>query len=74
MRSATDSAAMNLRMATMQLVGMRIPPRVRTIPPLRRRLAIAMVTDSPQEVIIRQAVHNVDTSLNGTQPTQNQRA
>lgn len=74
MRSATDTAAMNLRMATMQLVGMRIPPRVRTIPQLRKRLPITVVTDSPQAVIIRQSVHNVDTSLNETQPIQNQRA
>jgi len=72
-RSANDFAAMNLRMATMQMTGLRLPPRVRTIPPLRRRLAVTIIPEAPVMVIIRHAVHNMDTSVTGTRPIQNQR-
>lgn len=72
-RSAADSAAMNLRMATMQMAGMRLPPRVRTLPTLRRRLTVAVVPDPPRTVIIRHAGQNLGSSINETRPIQNQR-
>ena len=72
-RNTNDIAAMNLRMATMQITGLRVPPRIRTIPALRRRLAVTVIPETPQAVIIRHAVHNMDTTVNGTRPIQSQR-
>jgi hypothetical protein len=72
-RNANEIAAMNLRMATMQMTGLRVPPRIRTIPPLRRRLALTVTPEPPQTVIIRHTVQNMDTNVNETRPIQNQR-
>ena len=72
-RNAVDSAAMNLRMATMQLTGLRLPPRVRTVPMLRRRLAVVFAAESAQPVIMRQSGQNLGTPVSETQPTQNPR-
>ena len=71
--TAFDGAEMNLRMATMQLAGMRLPPRVKTIPSVRRRLPVTDVSDPPQAVKIRQAVPNVDRAIIGNRPPQSQR-
>ena len=72
-RNAADFAAMNLRMATMHLTGMRIPPRVRTVPSLRLRLPVAVISSPPQQVIIRQIAQNLDSPVTGTRPNQSQR-
>ena len=72
-RTASDSAAMNLRMATMQLAGLRIPPRVRTVPMLRRRLAVVFVTESTQPVIMRHIAPNLGSPVTEMQPTQSPR-
>jgi hypothetical protein len=72
-RGAADFAAMNLRMATMQLAGMRVPPRVRTVPSLRRRLTVTEVSDPPQPIIIRHVVQNVGRQVNETRPIQSPR-
>lgn len=72
-RNAVDSAAMNLRMATMQLTGLRLPPRVRTVPMLRRRLAVVFAAESAQPVIMRQSGQNLGTPVSETQPTQSPR-
>ena len=73
-RSAVDIAAINLRMATLQLSGMRVPPRVRKVPALRRRLYVTMITDPPVTVIIRQAGQKMDSAVTGTRQTQSPRA
>ena len=62
-RPAADNAAMNLRMATMQLAGLRIPPRVRTVPPLRRRLPVTTVVEPVQPVNIRHVRQNLGTPV-----------
>jgi len=72
-RNAADFAAMNLRMATMHLSGMRIPPRVRTVPSLRLRLSVAIISEPPQSVIIRQVAPNLDSPVTETRPSQSQR-
>ena len=72
-RTAVDSAALNLRMATMQLVGLRIPPRVRTVPTLRRRLTVTFVPEAAQPVIMRHASQNLGSPVTETQPAQSPR-
>ena len=72
-RTAVDSAALNLRMATMQLAGLRIPPRVRTVPTLRRRLPVTFVPESAQPVIMRHASQNLGSPVTETQPAQSPR-
>jgi hypothetical protein len=74
LRSAPDSAAMNLRMATMQITGMRVPPRVRTIPHVRRRIPITMVNEPAEVVVVRQAVHNLGNTIHKARLIQDQRA
>lgn len=73
LRTMADTAAMNLRMATMQLAGMRIPPRVRTIPSLRRRLPVTMISDPPETIVIRHAVQNMDSPVSKAQSAHSQR-
>lgn len=72
-RNAADNAAMNLRMVTMQLAGLRIPPRVRTVPRLRQRLPVTFVSKSAQPVKIRHSSQNVGSPITETRPTQNPR-
>jgi hypothetical protein len=72
-RNAADGAALNLRMATMQMAGVRIPPRVRTIPMLRRRLSVTFVAESAQPLKIRHAGQNLGSPATGKQPTQSPR-
>jgi hypothetical protein len=72
-RSAADIAVTNLRMATMQMAGMRIPPRVRTVPTLRRRLSVAFVAASAEAVIMRHVTQNLGSPATETQPTQSPR-
>ena len=72
-RNATDNAAMNLRMATMQLAGLRIPPRVRTVPRVRQRVPVVFVSASTRPVKIRHTSQNVGNPITETRPTQNPR-
>jgi hypothetical protein len=73
MRPVVEAAAMNLQTAS-PLAGIRVPPRVRKIPALRRRLPIVMAPEFVQSVIIRHAVPNVGGVVGGTQPVQSQLA
>jgi hypothetical protein len=73
LRNAADIAALNLRMATMQLGGMRVPPRARTVPSVRRRVLVTMVTESAQSVIIRHASQNLGSPVSETRPIQSPR-
>ena len=72
-RNVADVAAMNLRMATMQLAGLRIPPRVRTVPVLRRRLPVTMLAEAAQPVVIRHTSQNLGSPVTETRPTQSPR-
>jgi hypothetical protein len=72
-RTAADSAALNLRMATMQLSGLRVPPRIRTVPTLRRRLPVTAISEPPQPVIIRHVRQNLGSSVSETRPIQSPR-
>ena len=72
-RNAADGAAMNLRMATMQLAGLRIPPRARTVPMLRRRLPVVFVSESARPVKMRHVSQNLGSPVSGTQPIQSPR-
>ena len=74
MRDAGNGAAMNLRMATMHMAGIGLPPRVRAIPTLRRRLPITIITEPPETVIIRHVAHNLDNNVNETRQIQSRRA
>jgi hypothetical protein len=57
--AAVKTAAMNLRMATIQSGGLRVPPRIRKVPALRRRLPITMLPEHSQPVIIRHTSQNL---------------
>jgi hypothetical protein len=65
---------MNLRMATLQLSGVRMPPRVRTVPTVRRRLQVMMITEPPVTVIIRQVDQNLGNPVTGRRQIQSPRA
>lgn len=72
-RSIAENAVTNLRMATMQLVGLRMASRVRTIPNVRRRIPVTIVNEPAEAVTLRHAVHNVDTPLEKPRTVQAQR-
>jgi len=73
LRDAVQTATMNWQMATMPLAGIRVPPRIRTIPAMRRRLPVTMVSDPPEFVRIRQAVQNIDSNFPEPRPLQSPR-
>jgi hypothetical protein len=73
-RDAANGAAMNLRMATMHMAGINVPPRVRAVPNVRRRLPVTIISEPPKEVIIRQAAPKIDTNVNETRQNQSPRA
>jgi len=68
--AAAKTAAMNLRMATIQLSGLRVPPRVRKVPTLRRRLPITMLPEYSQPVIIRHTGQNLGSLVSEARPVQ----
>src|SRR6185437_9621510 len=68
--AAAKTAAINLRMATIQLSGQRVPPRVRKVPALRRRLPITMLPEHSQPVIIRHTSQNLGSLVNEARPVQ----
>jgi len=70
---AAKIAALNLRMATIQLDGMRDVPRVRKISAVRRRLPVTVVPGFHQEVIIRHIGQNLDNPSGNIQPGQSPR-
>jgi hypothetical protein len=72
-RTAVDSAALNLRMATMHLAGLRVPPRVRTIPNVRRRLPVTIISGVPEVVAIRHSVQTLGSQMNQTPALRDQR-
>lgn len=72
MRSMAEVADPILRTVTMQMAGIRVPPRARTIPSLRRRLPVTVISEPPQNIVIRQIVPNMDNRVNGTRQVQNQ--
>jgi hypothetical protein len=71
MRPVADAAAMNLRTAT-QLMGMRVPPRVKKVPALRRRLPILMMPAIIEPVIIRHGGQNLGSVVAKTPSLQPQ--
>jgi hypothetical protein len=73
-RSSAESAALNLRMATMQLMGMRANPRVRTIPMVRRRLPVDFICETPEVISIRHSVQTLDTTIREAQPIRERRS
>jgi len=67
-------AAINLRMATIQLAGLRVPPRARKIQTVRRRLPVTILSEPPQTVIIRHALQNLGSAIvSEIQPSQSPR-
>ena len=64
LRPALEAAAMNLRTAT-TMAGLRVPPRVKRIPAVRRRLPIMMLPEMTQPVIIRHAGQNLGSAVSG---------
>jgi hypothetical protein len=72
-QAAAEVAAMNSRMGTFPLAGLRLPPRVRKIPAVRRRLPITMVPEYAESVIIRHAGQNLGNAAGEIQPVQIQR-
>ena len=68
-------AAINLRMAKIQLAGLRVPPRARKVPVVRRRLPVTMFPDAVQPVIIRHTLQNLGSpAVSEIQPSQSPRA
>lgn len=74
LRDATETTAVNLRNIPVQMAGMRVPPRVRTIPSLRRRLPVTVISEPPQTINIRQVAPNLGSRVNQTRQIQNQLA
>ena len=66
-------AAINLRMAMIQLAGGRAPAGARKVPTLRRRLPVTILPIAPQPVIIRHVLQNVGSPVSETQPSQSLR-
>jgi hypothetical protein len=73
-RSPAENAAMHLRMATMQLMGMRANPRVRSIPIVRRRIPVEIIREAPEVINIRHSVQTLDTTISEAQPIREQRS
>jgi hypothetical protein len=69
-RDAAQMAAINLRMATIQLAGLRVPPRARKIPTVRRRLPVTILPTMEQPVIIRHVLQNLGSVVSETRPAQ----
>jgi hypothetical protein len=67
-RAAAQAAVMNLRMAMAQCVGLRVAPRVKKVPAVRRRLPVTMLPAPSQPVIIRHASQNLGSPHNEAQP------
>jgi hypothetical protein len=72
-KAAADAGLEKLRTATISLAGLRVAPRARKIPPLRRRLPITMLPESRQMVIIRHTGQNLGSVVSEIQPAQSQR-
>jgi hypothetical protein len=71
--NASDNAAKSLCLAPMQLRGVRLPPRVRTVPMLRRHLPVVFVSESVQPVTMRHLGQNLGSPVTETQSSQNPR-
>jgi len=61
-------------MATITLAGLRIPPRIRKIPTLRRRLPVTIFPQNPQPVIIRHILQNLGSAAGEMRPAQSPQA
>lgn len=70
---AAETALRNLRAASVRLAGLRVPPRVRKVPLVRRRLPITMLPAATESVIIRHAAQNLGGAIRETQPVQSHR-
>ncbi len=66
-------AAINLRLAAIQLAGLRPPVRARKIQPVRRRLLVTMVATQDWAVKIGQPFQNLGTPVSETLPVQSPR-
>jgi hypothetical protein len=74
-RADAAIAAINLRMATIQLAGLRVPPRAGKIPAVRRRLPVTVFPGAARPVIIRHALQNLGGAVvSEIQPSQSPRA
>ena len=69
-RSSAENAAMNLRLAAFHLAKMRVPPPLKTIQPLRRRLSFTLIPHLAQVVKIRHSIQNVGSQVSETRPIQ----
>ena len=67
-------AAINLRLAAIQLAGLRLPARAKKIQPLRRRLPVSVVSAESYPVKIRHALQNLGSAVSEIQPIQSRRA
>jgi hypothetical protein len=72
-QAAAEVAGINLRMGTIPLAGLRLPPRVRKIPTVRRRLPVTIIADTAQSVIIRHTNQNLGSPVTEPHPIQIQR-
>jgi len=68
--TAADAVSLNLRAAMITLAGLHIPPLIRTIPMLRRRLPVTIFPQNPQPVIIRHVLQNLGSTAGEIQPMQ----
>jgi hypothetical protein len=58
-RSTLENAAVNLRLATLQLAKLRFSSTLKKIQPPRKLMAVAFVTQPTQEIKIRHAIQNL---------------
>jgi hypothetical protein len=72
--TAVQIAAIRSRLAAIESAGQRIPPRIRRVAPVRRRLPVVMMPQPAHAVKIRHTLQNVGSGISETQPVQNQRA
>lgn len=66
-------AAINLRLAAIQLAGLRLPARAPRLQPVRRLLPVTMNSALAYPVKIRHVLQNLGSPVSETQPLQTRR-
>jgi hypothetical protein len=72
-RTAAETSALYFKTAAPHLTGLRLPPRIRKVPTLRRPVPIKMVPAESRAVNIRHIAQNLGAAVTKTQPVRNQR-
>jgi hypothetical protein len=71
--TSAQIAAINRRLAVIQLAGLRLPPRAPRVQPVRRRLPVTLNSAPAYPVKIRHVLQNLGSAVSETQPVQTRR-